>query len=186
MIRHAHFLTGAFAAIYLFPGSQQVLAQDPNESQEYAIKAAYLFNFFRYFEWPQNAPGNGKVFVVGVVGPNVFGKSLDTLGTKTIDDRKIVVHHFPTADSIKPCHILFIAADDKTEKRMAQAVEKTKDTPVLLVSDTEGFARKGAVVNFIIESNNVKFEINPDAAKRAGLKVNAKLLTVAKVVRDAP
>ena len=146
------------------------------------IKADWLHIFCKYVEWPKPSPAGDQVYVVGVLGPNVFGKYLDDLAKKTANNKKIVVHHFPLVTDYKPCHVLFIAADDMTEKRLAQALEKTKDTPgILLVSDTEGFARKGVVFN-LFKDGNVKVEMNPDAAKRAKLTLRSQWFNIPKII----
>jgi hypothetical protein len=180
--------TLAVSALVLASYRQVGSAQEPAVSREYEIKAVYLYHFCRYVEWPKNAvAGDDSMFVIGVLGPNVFGAHLDRLSAQTVNNKKIVVHRFASAKDYQPCHILFIAPDDMTEKRLEQVREKAKNAPLLLVGDTAGFARKGAIINFFIEENVVKFEINPDAAKRAQLKVNAQLfqLPQAKIVKDA-
>lgn len=184
MIRCAPILFCAVAAIVLADikdGTAQG-TRDP-----YEVKSVYLYHFCRYVEWPPNVvPGDDKMFVIGVVGPDVFGKYLDALTAQKVGDKKIVVQRYASASDYKPCHILFIAPDATTDKRLAEVLDKVKNKPVLLVSDTEGFARKGVVFNFIIEENNVKIEFNPDAAKRAKLPVNAQIprLPQVKIIRD--
>lgn len=161
--------------------------------REYELKAAYLYNFGRYVEWPKNAiPGNDDTFVIGVIGRDPFGRILDGIAeAKTIQDKKIVIRRFASAKDYQPCHILFVAAgaddgaDEKTvEDRMNAVTTKTKGTPVLLVGDTTGLAQKGALINFFIDDNKIKLEINPSAATRAGVKISSKLLglSVVKIV----
>src|SRR5262249_15200341 len=98
-----------------------------------------------------------------------------------------VIHRFKSMADYKPCHILFIsrAATDGKESpddRLAEAVRKLKNAPVLLVSDTEGHAGKGAIIDLFIEDNRVKFEVNPAVAKQAGLQISSKLLQLGKIV----
>lgn len=188
MIRTAHIIGLSLAAFVLALSDRDSAAQEP-VSREYEIKAVYLYHFCRYVEWPKDAvPGDDSAFIVGVLGPDLFGDHLKRLSDQTVNKKKIIVQRFASIDDFKPCHIVFIAPDDMAEQRLAALRAKTKDTPVLLVGNTPGFVRKGAVFNFFIEQNTVKFEINPDAARRAGLKINAQLyqLPQAKVVKDAP
>lgn len=168
-------------------------------NREYEIKAAYLWHFGRYVDWPETAEKAEEPFVIGVLGKDPFEPFLSRIAeSKTVQGRKIIVRRFESANDYKPCHILFIssssAVQGKAEKaleRLQAALEKTKGSPVLVVSDSPGFARKGAAINFLVdrEENRVKLEINMDAVKRAGLKVSARLLGlqesgVVKLVRD--
>jgi YfiR/HmsC-like len=161
--------------------------------REYDLKAAYLYNFGKFVDWPKNAiPGNDDTFVIGVIGRDPFGRILDAIAqAKTIQDKKIVIRRFASAKDYQPCHILFVAAeaddgaDEKTvEDRMKAATAKTKGAPVLLVGDTPGLAQKGALISFFIDDNKVKLEINSSAATGAGLKISSNLLklSVVKIV----
>jgi hypothetical protein len=156
--------------------------------REYEIKAAYLYNFGLYVTWPQGAvPNDQDQFVIGVLGKDPFDANLDRLAAvKKVGGRKIVVHRFKSMADYKPCHILFIsgadAAKGSADERLAEAVRKLKNLPVLLVSDTEGHAGKGAIISLLIDENRVKFEVNPAVAKQAGLQISSKLLQLGKIV----
>lgn len=195
MFGRSFILSLALAASLLTAAGPRLLAQPAVIDREYEIKAAYLYNFGLYIEWPKNAfPGDDK-FVIGVLGPNPFGGSLDAIAAKkTIQGKKIVVRKFASIKDYQPCHILFISgeadaqADEKTaEERAKAALEKTKGSPVLLVADTMGLAQKGVMMNFVIEENKINIEVNLDAAKRAGLKISSKLLglSIIRIVKGS-
>ncbi|MFN3650894.1 MAG: YfiR family protein [Armatimonadota bacterium] len=153
-------------------------AQDP---REYSIKAAYLYNFARYVDWPQQAlPENGNL-VVGVIGKDPFGPALNTLSGKNVKGRNVVVRRFDTPREASRCHVLFIPESERS--RLPQILEAVKDESVLTVSDISGFARSGGMINFKSEDNRIRFEINPGAAERAKLSLSSQLLKLAKVVR---
>jgi hypothetical protein len=159
---------------------------DPSDiGREYAIKAAYLYNFAKYVEWPVEAFANGSSpFVIGVLGKDPFGVNLDEIAnTKKLEGRKIEIKRFASMNEYSPCHILFVpaAADAKLKET---AAKKADNSMTLLVGEEAGFAEKGAVVNFFMESNRIRFEINPATAKRDKLKISSKLLSLAKIVEE--
>ena len=187
-----------FASVSLLAAGSRDAAAQEGINREHEIKAAYLYQFARYVEWPPKAV-EGDAFVIGVLGPDPLGSYLDKIAaTKTVQEKKIVVRRFASAKDYRSCHILFIsggATEDgdrtKLEERLNAALEITKGSPVLLVSETVDFARKGAAINFLVdqEENRIKVEINRDAERLAGLKISSKLLGleksgVVKIVRN--
>jgi hypothetical protein len=156
-------------------------AQTPTE---YQVKAAFLYNFARFIEWPDRAfrdPGSPMTFCVQ--GEDPFGHDLDrALDSKTVGVRELTIKRFKGVQGLETCQVLFIGSSD--EERVSQIVQTLKNSPVLTVGDMERFAKLGGIINFVTEKNKVRFEINLDAAERAGLKVSSKLLTVARVIRD--
>jgi len=151
---------------------------------EYEIKVAFIYNFAKYVEWPEEtALDSGGVFIIGVLGDDPFGALLDRIAhNRTIGDKPIVIRRFERFEDYTPCHILFVAASE--QERLPAIVEALADSPVLLIGDTEGFARRGVAVNFFIEESKVRFEVNPEAAARAGLKISSKLLRLATIITE--
>jgi hypothetical protein len=186
------------AAGMLGASQEEGNAQEVNViDREYEIKAVYLWHFARYVEWPESK-AKEKEFVIGVLGKDLLEPYLGRIAaSKTVGDKKIVVRRFDTAEDYKPSQILFISSapakgrNETAEERLKAALAKTKGSPVLIVSDTPGLARKGAAISFLIDrqENRIKLEINPEAAKRAGLKISSRLLAlqdsgVVKLVED--
>jgi hypothetical protein len=169
------------------PQAMQVRAQSGEAviNREYPLKALFLYNFGGYVEWPVEAFQSAEQpFVIGILGTAPLEENLvDISATKKIGGRKIVIRHFASLDAIKPCQILFIARDISPQNQRL-AVEKLRNQPVLVVGETEGFAGQGGSVNFFVESNKIRFEINVDAAKRQQLKISSKLLALAKIVQS--
>jgi len=164
------------------------VAQSTDESglsREYTIKAAYLHNFARYVQWRAETFRNDQdPFVIGVLGSDPLGDDLDRIAqTKQVDAHKIVVRRFPSLDQFRPCHILFVPRSVEPQ-RQVETIGRLRNSPVLLIGETPGFAERGGTINFFIEQNKVRFEINQQAAKRAGLKISAKLLSLAKLVSE--
>jgi hypothetical protein len=153
-------------------------------NREYTIKAAYLYNFANYVEWPSSVSKRTNVpFVIGVVGPYPFGKHLDVIAaTKKIDGRKIVIRRFKTLDDYTTCDILFIAGSDP--RKHPDLDKRLGKSPVLLVGESSLFAQRGGTISFFVQQNKVRFKINQQAAKRKGLKISSKLLQMAELVKD--
>lgn len=180
--RHRRRVSLGLAALLLSAAGlvcpPRAAAQDP---REYSIKAAFLYNFARYVDWPQQAlPANGDL-VIGVIGKDPFGPALNSLRGKNAKGRNLVVRHFDTPREAARCHVLFIPASERP--RLEQIMDAVRNESVLTVSDMSGFARSGGIINFKSEDNRVRFEINPGAAERAKLTVSSQLLKLAKVVR---
>jgi hypothetical protein len=164
------------------------LAQEPSDDgsgvdREYAIKAAYLYQFGRYVQWPVEAfASKGAPLVIGVLGTDPFGNILEEIArSKRIGDRPIAVHRFASMAEYTPCNILFIPASVSPEQKAA-AIQKARRSPVLIVGEEPDFAEHGGTVNFFLEENKIRFEINAEAANRNQLKISSKLLSLAKIV----
>jgi YfiR/HmsC-like len=160
-------------------------AADAAQSPEYLIKAAYLYNFAMFVEWPSDAfARTDSPIVIGVVGSDPFGKALDsTVQNKRINKRPLIVERLHWNQDLKRCHILFVSASETA--RIAELAERLNGRSVLIVGDTPDLASRGATINFAIEDNRVRFEINVRSARRARLNVSSKLLNLARVVRSS-
>jgi len=167
------WVTVLFLCLFSF----KILGQEP--AQEYQIKAAFLFNFAKFVEWPPDAfPNADSPIIIGVLGKNVFGHYLeDTIRGKTVQNRPFLLKEFKSVDEAVHCHILFI--DPSVSESLSGIIKDLHNTSVLTVSETDQFLKAGGMVNFIIEDNKVHFQINDEAAKAAGLKVSSKLLSLA-------
>ena len=152
-------------------------------NREYAIKAAYLYQFARYVEWPPGAFANENApLIIGVLGTDPFDGILETIArTKRIEGRPIVVRRIASTADYTPCHILFICSSIGPEERTA-VIQKARGSPVLLVGEEPGFAEQGGTINFFMDQNKIRFEINAEAAKQDRLKISSKLLSLAKIV----
>ena len=136
-------------------------AQAPAPS-EYQLKAAFLFNFAKFVEWPQQSFTDEKSeFIIGILGDNPFGDDLSrTVDGKKISEHPIRVQKFEAAEDIK-CHILFISSSEK--KRLAEIFAKIKGNPILTVGEAEQFIQTGGIINFVHVDNKIRFQINDEA-----------------------
>ncbi|MGH9748728.1 MAG: YfiR family protein [Candidatus Polarisedimenticolia bacterium] len=164
-----------------------VVPADPGSpSLELQVKAAFLYNFAKFAEWPDDAfRGPDAPLLIGVVGGDLFLEALERgVAGKTVGGRPFAVRRVrdPVADPV--CHILFVAAGEA--RRLPRLLEQLGGAPVLLVGETPGFASEGGVINFFIEENRVRFEVNLTSAERARLRLSSKLLSLARLVGARP
>lgn len=190
MVWRGFLICTLFLGLLVIGGGDGV-AQQMVIDREFELKAAYLYQFARYVEWPKNiVPDDDTTFVIGVLGKDPFGSHLERIAAaKTVQGRKIVVRRFDSAKDYQPCHILFVASgstetgNERTPaERLAAALTATGGGAVLVVSESASFARKGAVINFLVDpqENRIKLEVNRDAERRAGLKISSQLLGLEK------
>jgi hypothetical protein len=146
-------------------------------SLEYETKAAYLFKFISYIDWPDQSAGT---ITIGVVGENPFGSALAPLNGRKVNGRTVAVKEVNSAAEWRNCQIVFISPSEK--QRFGQIIESLKGSRTLTVSEIDGFAERGGIINFIAERNKVRFEINNAAARSKGLTISAELLKLARIV----
>ena len=153
------------------------------ESVELRVKAAYLFNFAKFVEWPKTAfADENSAIVIGVAGENPFGTTLeDTVAGKRIGGRELQVRQVSSPGAARGCHMLFIA--DSERARLAQWLNAANGLPILTVGDWEGFAAGGGMIRFYRKDKTIRFRINLTRAEQAHLKISSKLLQVATVQR---
>ena len=243
----------------------------PSQYKEYEVKAAFMYNFLKFIDWPEDktAKGSGQI-IIGILGQNPFGPAADILKDKKVEERNVVIKYFESIqqfkdaaekdkaeltekikaltescmihrdsdgkiviepvssfgelknitdgaaraakiedlkkrgylladpskpnennhvidaiadgqmDVLKKCHLLFICPSEK--KNFSQIIDAVKDRGVLTVSDSQGFLEAGGIINFVIEDNKVRFNVNLTASETAGLKIRSQLLRLAKKV----
>lgn len=172
----------ALAAGILSSTSAAAQTSEPNE---YAVKAAFLFNFTKFVEWPDGSFNDSKApIVLGIIGDDPFGESLTIIvAGQKVEGRSIVVQKHRYGDDLRHCHILFVSASERSH--VAQILASVQLAGVMTVSDIDGFAEAGGLMQFVLEENRVRFVVNLDAAKQSKLRVSAKLLALARVIHSA-
>jgi hypothetical protein len=163
----------------------ELKAQTPKPT-EYEVQAAYLSNFGRFVEWPVRAGANEREpFYVCVLGQDPFGPLLDAaLRGETIGVAPMAARRVTSAADAANCRIVFVNSTKDSELKGILAT--LRNFKVLTVSDTFNFTRQGGMIQFVLEGNRVRFEINLAAAQRAGLTLSSQLLKVAVAIRRAP
>ena len=154
------------------------------QTSEYTIKAAFLERFTRFIEWPEESTVSDttKDFVLGIIGENPFGSILEELyDTQKIKNKRVEILHVSNLNEITGCHLLFISKSE--EKELSNILLATKNKPILTISDTNGFAEKGVLINFYLAESKIRFEINEKAVNNSGLSISYHLFNVAKIIK---
>jgi hypothetical protein len=151
---------------------------------EYDVKAAFLLNFARLVEWPEDAFSDARSpFTVGLLGVGESSEQVqEFLDGKSVGSHEVVAQPIESAEEAAGFHMLFVGA--ASEAGAGEVAGAIGGAPVLLVGESDGFATSGGAINFFTDDNKIRFEINPRAAEAAGLRVSSRLLRVAKIVSD--
>jgi hypothetical protein len=150
---------------------------------EYQVKAAFVYKFLKFVEWPPaSMPDSSTTIVVGLLGTGPMHDALESVKGKEVSHRRVTVRSVEEADSLASCHVLFIGRGE--EARLEEVLSALEGSSTLTIGEISEFAERGGMINFLIEDNKVGFEINPAAAARAHLHISSKLLRLAKVVKE--
>jgi hypothetical protein len=176
VVRRRRFLPAVLAVVLAAHGA---FAQKPHE---YQVKAAYLYGFARFVEWPPAASATtGQAFVLCVLGRDPFGRVLDdVVADAVVKEKPVVVRRISQPDEAGTCHTVFISASESG--RLDRILDTLAKRPVLTVSDLPDFAQQGGIIGFTLEENRVRFVVNLAAAQASGLQLNSELLRVAVAI----
>ncbi len=181
---------------------------DSAPNKEYQVKAAFIYNFIKFIDWPEPAPAeSGKKadepaepITIGIIGENPFGKAFEALAKKKIQNRQVIIKHFggfaknstkyrekgetkykyKDAAALKVCHVLFIGSAES--KYCKEIIDIVKDSSVLTIGENKDFLDTGGIISFVMEQKKVRFGVNLIAAEQAELQIRSKLLRLAKKV----
>ena len=176
-IKGRRILLAIFALSLVFLTSNKpCVAQAPSTANQ--LKAVFLFNFSQFVTWPSNSMADNSPFVIGVLGNDPFSSYIESVveGEK-VANHSIIIQRYDDVREMKNCQILFINKADAGE-----VAKSVGSRPILTVSDDEGFAKSGGMVQFYLASNKIKIRINLNAAKAANLQISSKLLRLAEVI----
>jgi hypothetical protein len=177
--RRRRLWCAGFAAAQLLV-SALIVAQ---RTVEPALKAAFLYNFVKFAEWPAEAlPSEGAIRLC-VLGDEAVGTALEqTVKDRQVDGHALTVARVNVDGALSSCHVLYVTGLDR--RRSMQLIERVKGAPVFTVSDLDGFAALGGVAQLFVENGKMRFALNPASAQRAGLRISSKLRTLGKEVKD--
>jgi hypothetical protein len=159
----------------------RVIGKETDAVLDVAVKAALLYNFAKFAQWPGLAPG--VPIVMCVAGSDGIAAALvETVRGQNIEGHTLEVRRSPDPVAWRGCHLLFIG--DPETRQFAVGLGGIKTLPVLTVSDGQGFSQASGIVELYVEGGRMRFAINVDAAERSGLHLSSRLLGLAKVIRD--
>ena len=169
-------------SLLLFVAADARAGDQEGRQLEAQVKAAYLYKFAGYIEWPPNAFADAAApFIIGVVGAADIADELNKQKSgRLLSDHPVEVRILKPADAGRGIHMIFIASPDAAQLR--RAIDQYGSTPTLTISDVPGAMDAGCIINFLVVSNRIRFEISVSNAERRGLKVSSRLLAVAQRV----
>jgi hypothetical protein len=157
-------------------------SDETHSPTEYEVKAAFIYNFARYIQWPKESDNN-KPFVIAVLGKDPFGAALDdAVRGQKVQGRPVVIKRFTKIDDVSDCDILFVCASESGH--LQQIFAALHHAPVLTIGDVDRFAELGGMINLTTEESRIRFEMNVQAIERAGLKAGSQLLRLARIVTE--
>lgn len=173
-------------ALFACAGSCHAWAQAEEDAGavERRVKAAFLYKFAGYVEWPKNAfPRPDSPVAIAVIGDDQLAAELSQLTAgRTVEGRPVVVTRVKEIESsLTGAHIVFIGRAETP--RLARLDKSAQSQPMLIVTESEGALAQGSIINFAVIGGRVRFEISLEGAEKRGLKLSSRLLAVAQSVR---
>ena len=184
------------AALLLVPLTAKVCAESAS-AYEYQIKAAFLYNFIQFVDWPEEeSADSNEPITIGIIGKDPFGDAFEPIKDKKVKGRSVIIERFKGFEELKKsaekdkselgreiemltkCHLLFICSSE--QEHLKEIINSVRDHNVLTVGEMEGFLESGGIINWFVEEKKIRFEINTAAAERAKLEIRSQLLRLAK------
>lgn len=173
----------ALWGLLLVPGT--FLAAQRGRPSQYDVEAVYLYQFGKFVQWPAKTESPADAFPICVIGRDPFGAALDnTVAGESIGNLPLKPERVDNVADARHCRILFISPSE--DARIGDILDGLQNAPVLTVSDASDFAMRGGMIQFVIQDDRVRFEINVGPAQKAGLSLSSQLLKVAAAIRGAP
>lgn len=156
----------------------------PAEAGEYQVKAAFLFHFLSFVEWPQEEIGSAtRPARLAVLGADPFGDLLESAAASSrVKDRYVSIDRISSLEELGACHLLFVSRS--MSGQWENIAESLRNRPILVVSDMDSFCERGGMIQLRVKDEKVNVVINPKAIHSSGLQINAHLLRVAEVVGE--
>ena len=160
-------------------------AQSQPAFSEYEVKSAFILNIVKFIDWPAELPGSGgKTFNIYALGNDPMCETLDNLSGKFAKGKTVSVKRVNSLRGLKDPDIIFVCRSEKNH--IGDIMRFLENKSVLTIGDTDGYARKGIIINFYMEMQKVRFEINVEAARQAKLRISSRLLNLSRIVHDMP
>ena len=190
MVLKQHVITVLLATLLTTTVTVSSVAQEQSEPPpipEIELKAEFIWRFTLYVEWPPTVLRRAGTapFVIGIVGGGPMIDALThTVRGRQIKERQVVIRQVVDLETLPECHIIFITSS--AEPELDRVLDRTRGRPVLTISDSTGFASRGVIINFFLDGDQLRFEINETSARASGLELRSKLMQVSHIVRDVP
>ena len=166
-----------------FPINPHATAQDRNG--EYALKAAFLYNFVKFAEWPATSFADDRApFIICLAGSDPFGPNIKSLEGKLVRDRPLLTKPIHTDGNLIGCHILYISPGELKQTR--NILQTLQQSPVLTVCDADACAEAGIMLNMRMVENRVALDLNLGAVQQTQLKLSSQLIKLTRIVKGQP
>ncbi|MBC8097759.1 MAG: YfiR family protein [Akkermansiaceae bacterium] len=164
-------------------GGGTALAADASSVKEYQVKAAFVYNFMKFVEWPaKRFDHTNSPLIIAVAGKSpMFDTLALAIKGRRMNGRELLLKQVATPEAARAAHVLFVAAGQ--DEQLDGWLREMAGSSVLTVGESETFGKRGGMINFLLESDKVRFEINLDSANGEGLQISAQLLKLATTVR---
>jgi len=181
--RYAFLALIASMTLALVASTGRAAVDQDLAASERSVKAAYLYKFLGYVEWPASAFASPDApITIGIMGAEDVAAELGAIvASRTIDNRPVVVRRLREGESLAGVHVVFVGRGDAG--RVRELARSARDRGVLVVTESTGALDVGSMINFVVDEGRVRFEIAPSNAERAGVKLSSRLLAVAQAVR---
>jgi hypothetical protein len=154
-------------------------------ASERSVKAAFLYKFTEYVDWPATQALWDSPFTIGVLGSGAFADEVLRLTEdRSVNQRFISVRRVNPNDALDDLQVLFIAADHRG--KLSDLLSSARGRPILTVTESQGALAAGSIINFTVSGDRVRFEISLDAAQESQLKFDSRLLAVAQAIHQTP
>lgn len=163
-------------------GSGYAAEPDRKAQGEYQIKAAFVYNFIKFVEWPAESARGGAEMRLCVMGDVANMEPFKDLQGMEIVGKRLTVTQVNERGPVEDCQVLFVASS--LSPRMKQVLGSLARKPILTIGDTDGYARQGVMINMYLERKRVRFEVNVRSARESGLQISTKLMSLAGTVYD--
>jgi hypothetical protein len=158
---------------------RSTVAQEPGEDD---VKAAFLYRFASFIEWPAGVGEEEAPFMIALIGDDPVGDALLVLEGREIGGRRVEVRRVPDASQVTGAEIVYIGASKRED--VDAILGALRRLPVLTVGDNDDFLDRGGMIRFVVRDRRVRFQVNRCAADREGIQISARLLRVAEAVTD--
>jgi hypothetical protein len=173
------------AAAGMVPASAQVVVDESAAALERSVKAAFVFKFAGFVEWPAEALPPDAPIRIGVMGEETIVREItEAASSRTVEGRRVLAKLVEPGDSLHGVHILFMR--DPAFRKLVDEVAGLKPEAMLIVTESPGALERGSIVNFAVDDGRVRFDLSIEAAERRGLKLSSRLITVARRVVGGP
>jgi hypothetical protein len=171
-----------FLAFLILLQLSLVSGADISNVKEYQIKAVFWYNFTKFITWPEATfKNNQSPFYMCILGTDPFRGEMELAIKEAVSERPLEIKYLSTIETAETCHTVFISRSE--QKQLPSLLNTLKKSAILTVSDIENFSQQGGMIEFYHENNKVRFMIAPEVLSEAGLRAQAQLLKISKIVK---